>query len=1748
MTLQAAAALVAEFVEMLPPPSSTPPTRSDAEPPWIEEFVSARVLAARARANMGWAVEQILRAAAARCVHCTVGAYLDSLLRLLFGAQLLTRAHALCRVATDQLSGVVLPPIIQRIENTLAEREENRFEASQVRRAAMQAGAKVEGAKSQTRSKHFAKIEKDLRTQLRELEQADSRHADMMEQLQPLRDFLKALIRTRLEVDPAKLQIDVDRMLALGLNGKDLSMEGSGTILHTAAEAGQTDAIRGWLQLLAGGDTSDSDDDDTHPVVLKGTRVAVVETSSPHFGNGGIVMSVSRTGLVNVAFDDGTSSRLQSDHVVPDDQKTDAEVESERAYLLHARGPLKYERLGAVHIDARSPNGATPLYAAAYAGHVNVVALLLQEKADVNAARDDGCTAMHAAARNGHCEVVEALVEGGADLNRPAKRGVTPLCMLLAGLERARLCAEAKAAPAAGFAQRPAEAQAAAPKPMSAKEFGSGQALVKESADAWTKVHRLEQTLRQFVDIGRQVSRAQREAQQLFRKYDKDHSDHLSKAELSRMFDGRVEKRTDKAIRTLADYTDRDGGIQWGAFWRWWWNRHITGLWLPATTPAKPDISDAMELGYKAAFMVESVEALWRDRVYTGMMPLLEGMVAQARSDAKSAEARALAESEERQEKEYARQQAEWQKRMQAASEETRRKRTAIWRTGAGQALLETLQDAQAAELISEKEVGKLKLKVQSGITDAMELQRIWKRKWLLHCTHKGIASANSAPLKTKREKRQPVLLFLDSSAESSDTKENTQPSAPWFDVDRQMFGSLPAVALQAGLRPPQPDGYDRRRILTKGILYLVDELHAQSSDNRALALYALAVLCGPNTREGIKSRRLVLGTKAAEQIASLVMHRGARQSEVNLFGPAVLAMLIYEDKSIASIIQSTGCIGKLVHLIEPGQHVEIRMSVLRCLVNLAVDSTCRRECRRLELVRFVRPLCLEDNEVGNIGVILLDCLNEQRQSELAATKTQMGKHMLSSPSLPSVCTSESSTPVITSAETPPRTLSQEEQGPQSKTGMDGGAEPDSDAAVDGAELEPVEVEVARVQSHSKDNGESAWATESFAAFSFVDNLQAVKPTPKFKIPARPLHMLGVLLGHDATKHDLEKTFNAFDANGDGVLSAEELKNGLLSLGVKLSTKEIDGVMTVLDTDGNGEVDRHEFCRQFQRWTGRQLSEEEERTIRWHSKPTRLARRTQIQPLREAHSIKPPIDEAFADDHIDRISQAIVAERDTRMAKTVARDRKRIRAAVTQVHKVYRRSDELALLSKNARDQKIQDVEDARRGVRQLSRQQHKLLSEIQRMKDKTASLLAAASHGKHVSFLTVRVCNKRQSYSYLILVLSGHAGGFVHRVDLANPSGTPTVARRWLELGHGELLWRFGREQLLDEAVAVSKSIRQPQESTRMQSALSTKTVHKSQLEVEDRGDDAVVPGWVTEARKNLRSEKDESALWSPPTSPLPRLSPLSSPAGRSPKHCSKVLSPSSTRSDQSPTSRRRRRADIVSWDSPLGGAGSNLDVLSVAELALSVVTQEPALTCCTEVDAAEYMEELEKRQRLRESALEADRPMPTFESLALKTTHTRSYVLRVVLGTPDSAGFKVYTFCCADATEVEKWKVALKASIKFHDDNSQWDERLQQLHLKSIEVSRRLAVWERALAKAEHALEETNGNAAQIQEACTRAEDLVEWSVADELARTTRNQAQLKAEKLTDALLGNEFWPGTPFGPQRVASMLLADGQSVH
>ena len=380
-----------------------------------------------------------------------------------------------------------------------------------------------------------------------------------------------------------------------------------------------------------------------------------------------------------------------------------------------------------------------------------------------------------------------------------------------------------------------------------------------------------------------------------------------------------------------------------------------------------------------------------------------------------------------------------------------------------------------------------------------------------------------------------------------------------------------------------------------------------------------------------------------------------------------------------------------------------------------------------------------------------------------------------------------------------------------------------------------------------------------------------------------------------------------------------------------------------------------------------------------------------------------------------------------------------------------------------------------------------------------------------------------------------------MYLVDFTNSSGTPSVARRWLQLEKGELVWRFGHEQLLDEAIAISKAITQLPEPKRVPSNLSAKTSNKMQLVVE-AADDPPVPEWVSEAREKLQIEKDEFAL-SPLGSPLSshrsfaRLSPLVSPTVQSPERVTVT-------SENSPKHRRRHRTDIASWDSPLRGPDSNRDVLSVAELALSVVTREAGLTCCTENDAADYMEDREKRERLRKSAREADRPLPKFEPLVLKTTYY-SNVIRVVLGAPDNAGNNTYVFVVAENSDLEKWQTVLKAGVEFAASRSYWEERLQQLEAKSREVNRYVGVWQRALAKAEKELEIVDDKFEQVQEACVRADELAEWSVMDEIARAGHKQTFLKAEKLSD-VLHNAYWPGLEHGPQRVASMLLANGMS--
>ena len=65
----------------------------------------------------------------------------------------------------------------------------------------------------------------------------------------------------------------------------------------------------------------------------------------------------------------------------------------------------------------------TPLFVAAYAGHCNIIELLVQHKADINWQDDDGMTALFLATKFGELETVKCLLEQGADPNITTGRG-----------------------------------------------------------------------------------------------------------------------------------------------------------------------------------------------------------------------------------------------------------------------------------------------------------------------------------------------------------------------------------------------------------------------------------------------------------------------------------------------------------------------------------------------------------------------------------------------------------------------------------------------------------------------------------------------------------------------------------------------------------------------------------------------------------------------------------------------------------------------------------------------------------------------------------------------------------------------------------------------------------------------------------------------------------------------------------------------------------------------------------------------------------------------------------------------------------------------------------------------------------------------------------------------------------------------------------------------------------------------------
>merc|ERR1719458_680645 len=86
---------------------------------------------------------------------------------------------------------------------------------------------------------------------------------------------------------------------------------------------------------------------------------------------------------------------------------------------------------------------------------------------------------------------------------------------------------------------------------------------------------------------------------------------------------------------------------------------------------------------------------------------------------------------------------------------------------------------------------------------------------------------------------------------------------------------------------------------------------------------------------------------------------------------------------------------------------------------------------------------------------------------------------------------------------------------------------------------------------------------------SFAEFAQLVLPSARDKVSA--------LKRTFKSSQDIQAAFQRFDVNMDGMISCDELKNGLHGSGMKMNDQEVMTVFAMADTDGDGEISLQEF-------------------------------------------------------------------------------------------------------------------------------------------------------------------------------------------------------------------------------------------------------------------------------------------------------------------------------------------------------------------------------------------------------------------------------------------------------------------------------------------------------------------------------------------------------------------------------------------
>jgi Ca2+-binding EF-hand superfamily protein len=62
-------------------------------------------------------------------------------------------------------------------------------------------------------------------------------------------------------------------------------------------------------------------------------------------------------------------------------------------------------------------------------------------------------------------------------------------------------------------------------------------------------------------------------------------------------------------------------------------------------------------------------------------------------------------------------------------------------------------------------------------------------------------------------------------------------------------------------------------------------------------------------------------------------------------------------------------------------------------------------------------------------------------------------------------------------------------------------------------------------------------------------------------------------------EEEMLEAFKVFDSDGNGVISADELRQIMNNLGEKLTEEEVEEMVKEADIDGDGEINYEEFVR-----------------------------------------------------------------------------------------------------------------------------------------------------------------------------------------------------------------------------------------------------------------------------------------------------------------------------------------------------------------------------------------------------------------------------------------------------------------------------------------------------------------------------------------------------------------------------------------